>query len=407
MKRLLTIAAIMMLTLVGLRAGAAGMRTDTVVSLVTLYPGGSIYELEGHSALRLQMPGGADIAVNFGLFDFDSPNFVYRFVSGQTDYMAGAMPWQPFFESYRRQGRRIVEQEIALDSGQKARLLKLVTDNLRPENRTYRYNYVLDNCATRPLRMIELAAGDSIILGPAPTESESSMPQTFRNVMRHYHRNYPWYQFGIDLALGSGIDRPISRREQSFAPASLAAQMQAATAGGHRLVRATNILNDVPEDNAVDPPTPWYLTPMAAAVVLFLAALALSIADLRRGELSTGSRIFDSILFGALGLTGCVLSFLIFVSVHEATSPNMLFAWLNPLCLIPCVCLWLKKGKIVLIRYQIINFAVLLALVILWPLVPQSANAAFAPVAGAEMLRSATYIYLTVKASRRPVIYLQ
>lgn len=102
MKRLLAIAATIMLISAGTAPAAAQERPDTVVSLVTIYPGSDIYELEGHSALRLRMPGGADIAVNFGLFDFDSPNFVYRFVSGQTDYMAGAMPWQPFLDSYRR-----------------------------------------------------------------------------------------------------------------------------------------------------------------------------------------------------------------------------------------------------------------------------------------------------------------
>ena len=71
----------------------------------------------------------------------------------------------------------------------------------------------------RPLRAVELALGDSIILGPAPFEANSFPRHTFRNIMRHYHANYPWYQFGIDLALGSGIDYELSRREMAFAPA--------------------------------------------------------------------------------------------------------------------------------------------------------------------------------------------
>ncbi len=402
MKRLLAIAAaIIMLISAGTAPAAAQERPDTVVSLVTIYPGSDIYELEGHSALRLRMPGGADIAVNFGLFDFDSPNFVYRFVSGQTDYMAGAMPWQPFLDSYRRQGRRVIEQELDLDSTQKARLIELTAENLRPENRTYRYNYVLDNCATRPLRLIELAVGDSIMLGPGPDEAQSSLPVTFRNSMRRYHRNYPWYQFGIDLALGSGIDRPISRREESFAPATLAVQMASATAGGRRLVGATNVLADFSEDNAVLAPTPWYLTPEAVFTIILVLGAALSIADLRRGAYGTLSRVFDTVFFGVLGLTGCVLTFLIFVSVHEATSPNWLYVWLNPLCMIPAIFLWLKKGKCVLICYQIINFAVLLIFVAVWPFLPQSANPAFLPIILTEMLRSATYVRLTATASRR------
>lgn len=408
MKRLLAIVVASLLLALPLPAAAAAMRADTVVSIVTLYPGPDIYELEGHTALRLQLPGGGDIAVNFGLFDFDSPNFVYRFVSGQTDYMAGAMPWQPFFESYRRQGRRVVEQEIALDAAGKERLLRLVADNLRPENRSYRYNYVLDNCATRPLRLVELAMADSILPGPAPMEAQSSLPPTFRNSMRYYHSRYPWYQFGIDLALGSGIDRPITRREECFAPASMAAQLATAVTASDRrpVVAATRVLNDVAPDAALQPPTPWYLSPLAVFSLLFAVALLISVGDLRRGRMTALSRAFDTLLFGALGLTGCVLAFLIFVSVHEATSPNWLFAWLNPLCLLPCVMLWLKKGKNVLMWYQIINFAVLLVFVILWPFIPQSANVAFLPIVGAEMLRAATYIRLTVAESRQPVIHL-
>ena len=60
--------------------------TDTVVSLVTFHPGSDIYELEGHTALRVTTPEGIDIAANWGLFDFNTPNFVYRFVKGETDY---------------------------------------------------------------------------------------------------------------------------------------------------------------------------------------------------------------------------------------------------------------------------------------------------------------------------------
>ncbi len=126
---------------------------DTVISVVTFYPGSDIYELEGHTALRVRMPM-QDYGVSWGLFDFDAPNFVYRFVKGETDYMMGIIPW-PYLEAqYHAQGRRIVEQRLNLDSMQKKRLLGLLADNYRPENRTYRYNYVLDNCATRHLAII-------------------------------------------------------------------------------------------------------------------------------------------------------------------------------------------------------------------------------------------------------------
>ena len=56
---------------------------DYRVSLVTCYPGQIVYELYGHTAIRIQH-GGMDKAYNFGMFSFSKPNFIYRFVKGRT-----------------------------------------------------------------------------------------------------------------------------------------------------------------------------------------------------------------------------------------------------------------------------------------------------------------------------------
>ena len=179
------------------------------VSVLTCAPGAEIYQLEGHTALRLQIPAAdsstaRDVVVNWGVFDFAAPNFVYRFVKGETDYMALAYPTQFFLEEYRREGRRVVEQTISLTPAQTDSLLEAISLNLLPENRTYRYNYVLDNCATRPMELLTSHAG---MADTAPFGSAEAGEQTFRTEMRRYHTNYSWYQFGIDLALGSGLDR--------------------------------------------------------------------------------------------------------------------------------------------------------------------------------------------------------
>lgn len=361
---------------------------DTTVSLVTFYPGSDIYELEGHTVLRLDMPEG-DFAVSYGTYDFDQPNFVYRFVKGETDYWVTIVPWERMKDSYRRHGRRIVARYLDLSQQQKERLVDLLRDNLQPGNRTYRYNYVKDNCATRPLRMVELALGDSIALGNAP--AETSELSSFRDIMRHYHRNYPWYQFGIDLALGSGIDYAIDNREKAFAPVILDSQLETATVGGQPLVTSTEIINDVAEDNAVLEPTPWYLTPMAAGCFLLVFVASITLRDLHRRRVS---RWLDSLLFGVFGLAGLIITFLVFISVHEATSPNILLLWLNPLCFIPCIFIWINRCKIIVFSYQIVNFVALIVLVSMWLAGIQSLNFAFIPFLLCDAIRSANYIYL-------------
>lgn len=372
-------------------AQAAPLMPDSLrVGLVICYPGSDIYELEGHAALHLQgtIDGGdVDVAVNYGLFDFNAPNFVYRFVKGETDYWCGASDWDRSLYMYARDGRRVVEYPIPLDSLQTARLVALVQENLLPQNRVYRYNYVKDNCSTRPLRILELALADSIIV-PQP-QGPVAADSTFRQVMRQYHANYPWYQFGIDLALGSGIDYPITAREKTFAPIVLDSQLAAATVGGRNLTSDVIVVNE--GHDVVLGPTPWYATPMAVGWALFALLAGVTVRDLRRRRVT---RWVDAVLFGVYGLAGLLLTFLIFVSVHEATSPNWLYLWLNPLCLTVTLLIWLKKRKNMVISYQFINFALILAMIAIWPWTGQSMNAAFIPFIGCDLMRSASYIII-------------
>ncbi len=371
---------------------------EKAIYLLNFYPGSEVYELEGHTAIGVvetpEYGVPSAVAYHYGVYDFNAPNFLYRFVKGETDYMAAAAPLDAMVYAYKADGRRIVAHKLDLDSAQAARLVDYLKDNIRPENRTYRYNYVLDNCATRPLRAIETAAQDSILFSDLDPESTP----TFRSMMEGYHRNYPWYQFGIDLALGALIDKPLSVREETFAPVRLDSLLASATISGRPLVFETLILNDVPADSAILSPTPWYLRPLTVCWAFFILTLLLTVNDLRRKKVS---RWFDSIYFGLLTLAGLLLTFLIFFSSHYAASPNYLFIWLNPFCGIMAIGIWIKRAKNIVFWYQICNFVLLTGLLLIWGFLPQHANAAFFPLIGAEMLRSLSYIILTRNNLRR------
>ena len=157
--------------------GANASQPDSVrVSLVTIYPGSEIYELYGHTELRVQDEHG-DYFFNYGLFDFNAPGFVYRFVKGETDYLCGAIPATYALSGY--DGRRVVEQQLNLSQTQAQQVRDLLVENARPENATYRYKFVSDNCATRPRDIIECALGDSLTSHPA-----ASATLTYRD-MKH------------------------------------------------------------------------------------------------------------------------------------------------------------------------------------------------------------------------------
>lgn len=381
--------------LLGAIVASAQSYGDSIkVSMVICTPGAEVYELEGHAALRVTLPNGADMAVNYGIFDFASPNFVYRFVKGETDYMCAAYPFTLFLDSYTRHGRRVVEYPLRLTADEKERLVELLQENLLPENRVYRYNYVKDNCSTRPMSMVERAVGDTLTLKADPTTDG----WTFRKAMAHYHTNYPWYQFGIDLALGSGIDYPVSDREKAFAPDQLMAMLPTATIGGRKIADEPIEYQGIGEGGPASP-TPWPLTPMAVALYVLAIVVVTAIIDLRRRKVT---RTVDALYMTLAGVAGCIIAFLVFVSTHEATTPNYLLAWLNPLCFIVPACIFIKKCSKLLLWYEFVNFALIFLLCIAWPLTGQSANAAFWPLIAADLILSARYIYLKTQCAKRP-----
>lgn len=360
---------------------------NVVVSLITCYPGQNIYELYGHTELRVR-GNGYDWVFNYGTFDFRAPNFIYRFVKGETDYMLAGYPSEYMYVGY--ENRKIVEQVLNLTPEQARAVSNALFNGAQPDNRTYRYNYVLDNCSTRPRDIVEAVVGESLQYPPMPSGL------TFRSMMHRYNTNYAWQQFGIDLALGSGLDYELDARQQMFAPISLMQAFGGATIerGGERvpLVTDTNTLNPGSDEGDILPPTPWYLHPMTLAVALLLAMAALSVRDVRRRK---STRWVDSLLFGIAFLGGAVVAFLVFISTHEATSPNYNLLWLHPLHIVPAVLVWIKSAKKVVVCYHFVNFAVIFITMALWAVLPQCANAAFFPLMGALAVRSLSYLMVT------------
>lgn len=394
----------MVLMLTGLVLQA---REPLRVSLLTADAGAEVYQLEGHTALRLLREGEYDMVVNWGIFDFNSPNFLYRFVKGETDYVVAAYPYELFLEEYRREGRSVTEQELSLDSMTAERMEELVRRNLEPQNRTYRYNYVADNCATRPLAMIEEAIGDSLRLQPLrePFEygetgirEEPGDAMTFREEMTRYHNSYPWYQFGIDLALGTGIDRPITQRQRTFSPLFLRQQMATATDGqGVHIIKATRQVLPAAAEGVCLAATPWWLTPMAVGWYLLIICVVVGLVNIASGRIGIVGKVLDTVLYGTYFLGGCLLTFLVFVSVHPATSPNWLLLWVNPLCLLPAVGGWIKRARRVVYWYQICNFVALLVFLLGHKHLGQAVNAALPLFLLSDMVRSFTAIYVNRK----------
>ena len=365
------------------------------VSLVTFYPGSEPHNIWGHSEIRVQQ-GPVDLYFNYGVFDFQAPAFMWRFMLGKTDYIC-----QPVPRAYATLGmeeRRMVEQELNLPQDKAIMVRDFLWNNAQPENRTYRYKFLSDNCSTRPRDIIEMAAGDGL---QYPAMKDSTV--TYRDILAHYCRNYAWEKFGIDLVLGWDVDTVLDQRATMFIPMLLMDAVAGATIssgdGQMPLVKATTVPIDKSTQGNVRPPTPWYQSPMTVALLVLALTLLVTCRDWRRGDVS---RWFDSILFTTGGVAGCILFFLICFSTHEATSPNINIVWLHPLLLLLAILPWFSKTRPAARWLHALNALVVALLMLAWPWQPQVGNFAFFPLMAALVTRSLTNVMLGGQTTRGP-----
>lgn len=352
------------------------------VSLITFYPGNEIFEVFGHSEILISDSTG-NFYINYGVFDFNSPGFLTRYIMGETDYLCAIMP--PEHDGGIKDGRKMVQQELNLTPKQAQQVWDMLVWNVQPDNREYRYRHFSDNCSTRPRDVIESALGKELDY----SKCNYIVGKTLREVMSHYTRNYPWEQFGIDLALGAACDTVIDGRTQTFVPLFLMHAIDSATVNQNGkqvpLVSKTEIIAPGSDNGIVAPPTPWYITPLAIALIVLAITILITIRDWRRGK---PSRWFDTLLYAIAGLSGCLIFFIEFISTHEATMPNYNILWLNPLLLLLAVLPWFKKAKKTLRLLHWVNIALIATMVMVWLSGLQAPNTAFIPLVAALLLRS-------------------
>lgn len=254
-------------------SAAIAMGETLEVSLLTMGWGEAIWERFGHNAIRVRdRRTGFDMSYNWGMFDFDQPNFLQRFLTGDTKYWMAGFPTVPLLEVYARQGRAVRAQRLALTAGERGALLAFLEWNALDANRYYRYDYYRDNCSTRARDAIDRVLGGALerALAPIPTTS------TWRSSTERLTAHSPFAYVGISLALGRNADRPLTAWQEAFLPVRFARALDSlviarAGAAPTRLVDSTEQL--VP---AVRPPEPeqpptWSMTKSALVAVVVLA----------------------------------------------------------------------------------------------------------------------------------------
>lgn len=363
------------------------------VSLITCSPGVETYTLFGHTAIHVRNSGSRamDVVFNYGMFNYNSKNFIYRFVKGETDYELGAEPFDFFMERYVGRGFTVWEQELNLTPQQKVRLVALLAVNYLPENRVYRYNFLYDNCTSRAMRILLSALQQPDFQW---TEAERRQQTTFRKILHRFTEPAPWTAFGIDMVLGAEVDRPLTTDERMFIPSVFQHAIDSVdVAPGLPFVRRT--LVHQPEAAMEEAPG-FPLSPLQLFYALLVLTIGLTLYDVHRGRVSLW---FDVVLYVVQGVAGFLIAFLFFFSVHPAVGSNWLVVTFNPLVflMIPDVLFLRLSGK-PLLRIggidvlEAANMAGLLFALLLFCLPLQWLHPALLPLVLSLIVRSAWHL---------------
>jgi hypothetical protein len=364
------------------------------ISLITCSPGPEVYAKFGHTAIRIvdQNPK-IDVVFNYGLFSFETSNFYFKFIKGETDYQLGVFETAYFLPEYKERNSNVWEQKLNLTVTEKRRLINSLMDNYRPENRIYRYNFVFDNCATRPRDKIMGA-----LSGYVRFENLNDS-KTFRQWIGTYVGNDSWLKFGIDLVFGLDADRTATESESMFLPEVLMSELQTGQIVeknnlSRKLVSdkvALVIKDESKEENAKEG---FATKPLAVAIALLLLGTVITLWDYSRKR---HFKTFDSVLMIVTGLTGIVVMFLMFLSSHPLVKSNLNLLWLNPLNIVFGILIWVKDTQVrrLIFFYQIFNIILLVGALFAFALSIQSFNLAVFPILVLMLMRSSRWFAYT------------
>lgn len=373
----------LVLLLMSLQGASQSMQLSeqAVISVITCGPDpNEVYSAFGHSAFRVNDPIiGIDYAFNYGVFDFDQPNFYLNFARGRNYYMLAVYHYQDFEWPYLRDKRFVHEQVLTLTHQQKEKIFNFLMWNAQPENRTYRYDYYHDNCATKIRDVLVEQLGTDLILDSSFLKAEHS----FRQKTDEYLHPLPWGDLGIDICLGLPIDRTMQPTEYMFLPDYIEAfvdHMQIKNDSTiTRLVKEKRIINEATVE-------PWHslVHPWVAFSGVLLLVIAISYYDWSRKKLS---RWLDVSLFGIIGLVGILLTALWLATDHHDAAQNFNLLWAFPLHLVALVFMVFKRTP-VLKNYFLMIGVLSTGLILFWWALPQQLNIFLIPLVAGIAIRS-------------------
>jgi len=330
------------------------LSSEAEISVLTIGPGSNLNDAFGHNGFRIKDKQlGLDVVYGYGQYDFETPNFYLKFAQGKLNYLISKHSFSDFYNTYKYYDRTIEEQVLNFSASEKQQLYDYLVNNYKPENRPYLYDFFYDNCATRIRDITKSVTNkDLTLLTPAKYKAK-----TFRELIHEHVGLNTWGSFGIDLALGSVIDRNADTYEQMFLPKYIHEFFgQTKIENSKNLVKKSSTIYKNRHKSTTEN---FFFSPL---MILTLIATLILFVTYKDKKHKRHSKWLDVVLFGVTGILGVLMLFLWFGTNHSATAYNYNMLWAFPLNLFmigqllkPKVKNWFKSY----LKFLIIMFCLL------------------------------------------------
>ncbi|GAA3621440.1 lipoprotein N-acyltransferase Lnb domain-containing protein [Flavivirga jejuensis] len=360
------------------------LSAQTEISVLTIAPGSSLNDAFGHNAFRVKDPlNNLDKTFDYGRFDFEAPNFYLNFSRGKLNYSLGTSNYYDFLSFYIRQNRTVKEQVLNLSQEEKQKLYAFLVNNYKPENRNYLYDFFFDNCATKIKDVANISLSNTIVFNPPMEYKEAS----FRTLIQNNLNRNSWGSLGIDIALGSVIDKKATAEEHMFLPENIFKFFENASINNNDipLVKDSRILyskKETPKPNTFFT-SPLFILSIIGGVILFI-----TYQDFKKKKQSVW---LDTALFSITGIIGILLLLLWFATDHKGTHQNYNLLWACVLNIFIIRQLFKKKVSTWFIKYLKFLIILLCLLTLHWIIGIQVFAIGLVPLLLALFIR---YLYL-------------
>ncbi|MFV8360256.1 DUF4105 domain-containing protein [Flavobacterium sp. LS1P3] len=293
---------------------------NTQVSVLTCGTGNESYSLFGHTAIRVHdTVNGIDVVYNYGAFDFNTPNFVMKFIKGDLQYFAVAHSYPDFINQYQYEKRSVYEQQLNIPSSLKQKLFDNLNTSLASGESHYTYKFIDKNCTSMVVDIINKTLDTTAIVKNADSDI------TYRAILYPYFDNHFYEKLGTSIIFGKKVD---GLGKQLFLPFELQKSLKNISFQNQPLAQDNKTLLEF-ENKA---PESWWNN--IYTYILFLGFIVL-----------INKKSIDLFYLILIALIGMFFTFIGFYSSHLELGYNYNILLFNPTLVGLLYFYWTKNKK--------------------------------------------------------------